>query len=75
MLFITVFGLVPISVVYFLRIIGNNPYSWLDLLIAVIWLAFNYWFAFRSPVYKALGKKSQYSFSEEEINRAARYMK
>lgn len=74
-LYTTIFGLVPISVVYFLSLIGNNPYSLIDFLLAVVWIAFNYWFAFRSPVYKAFGKKTQYSFSDDEINRASRYMK
>lgn len=72
--FTSLFGLAPISIVYFSKILSTGLYSWLDLVIAIIWIVFNYFIAFRSPIYNALGKKSQYAFSDDEVNRA-RYMK
>jgi hypothetical protein len=71
----TLFGLVPVSIVYLSKIIGTGLYSWVDLGIAFVWIVLNYWVAFRSPIYNAIGKKTEYSFSEEEVNRAKRYMK
>lgn len=41
---------------------------------AVMWVAINYWVAFRSPIYKKLGALKQYSFTTEEVNRAQYYM-
>lgn len=74
-IFTVVFGLVPLSVAYLYSIWGTGLYSWLDLVIAFIWIVINYLIAFQSPIYKYLGKKTEYSFSEEEVNRAAKYMK
>ncbi len=34
-----------------------------------------YWMAFRSPIYQWLGRKTEYAFSMEEVNRASKYMK
>lgn len=73
--FTAVFGLVPLSVVYLFKTLGTGLYSWLDLVIAIVWIGFNYWVAFRSPIYQTLGKKSEYAFSTEEVNRASKYMK
>lgn len=73
--FTAVFGLVPLSLVYLYKTLGTGLYSWMDLIIAFIWILFNYWMAFRSPIYKYLGKKSEYAFSNEEVNRASKYMK
>lgn len=71
-----VFGLLPVSLCYFQQVWGQGLYSWVDVVLAVLWLAFNYWLVFRSPIYKKLGKMSdRWAFTEEEVNRAARYMK
>lgn len=74
-MFTAVFGLVPLSMAYLFKTLGTGLYTWLDLGIAIVWIGFNYWMAFRSPIYQALGKKSNYAFSAEEVNRASRYMK
>ncbi len=42
---------------------------------SAFWVGFNYWMAFRSPIYQALSRKSDYAFNAEEVNRAAKYMK
>lgn len=74
-LFTAVFGLLPISLFYFQQIWGQHLYSWPDIVAAVLWIAFNYWLAFRSPIYKKLGKLSdRWAFTEEEVSRAERYM-
>jgi len=71
-----VFGLLPISLLYFSRILGQHLYSWGDAVLALAWILFNYWLAFRSPIYKKLGKLSdRYGFTEAEVSRAKRYMK
>lgn len=75
-LFTTVFGLLPVSVVYLNHALNQQLYTWLDLALAFIWIILNYWVAFRSPIYKHLGKMSdQYAFTEDEVNRAEKYMK
>jgi hypothetical protein len=74
-LFTAAFGLVPLSIVYLSKTLGIGIYSWFDLVIALVWAGFNYWMAFRSPIYQTLGRKSEYAFSDEEVNRAAKYMK
>lgn len=66
-------GLAPLSIVYFSKTLGTGLYSWFDLVVAIIWIVFNYFMAFRSPIYNALDKKSQYAFSDDEVDRA-RYM-
>lgn len=71
----TAFGLVPVSIFYFSKTLGTGLYTWLDLGIAIVWIASNYWFAFLSPICKALNKKTEYAFSEEEVSRSARYIK
>lgn len=73
--FTSLLGLAPLSIVYFSKTLGTVLYSWLDLIIAFIWIVFNYWMAFRSPIYNYLGRKSEYAFSNEEVNCASKYMK
>lgn len=67
------FGLFPISINYLITIWDQHLYGWQDIVIAVVWIALNYWIAFRSPIYKKLGKLKQ-PFSEEEVMKARRYM-
>lgn len=70
-----VFGLLPISLFYFSKIWGQHLYHWEDAALAILWIAFNYWLAFRSPIYKKLGKMSdRYAFTEMEVKRAERYI-
>ena len=43
---------------------------------AIVWIGFNYWLAFRSLIYKKLGKLSdRYGFTDAEVSRGKRYMK
>ncbi|MCY7150905.1 HXXEE domain-containing protein [Streptococcus gallolyticus subsp. gallolyticus] len=67
-------GLAPMSVVYLL---GQwQSFTIWDYLLALVWMFFQYWIAFRSPIYQKLGKYSQdYGFSKEEIARADWMMK
>lgn len=69
------FGLTPITIAYLVRAPMTHLYHWLDWVLAIIWIIFNYWMAFRGPVYQRLGAMKQYSFTVEEVNRAERYMK
>ncbi|MGM9524769.1 MAG: HXXEE domain-containing protein [Peptococcaceae bacterium] len=71
-----VFGLLPVSLFYFSQIWGQHLYSVADIALAIVWIVFNYWLAFRSPIYKTLGNLSgQYGFTEEEVNKADKYIK
>jgi hypothetical protein len=74
-LFTALFGLAPLSIMYLTKVDIAATYSWLDAGIAFAWIVFNYWLAFRSPIYKALGRKAEYAFSVEEVDRASRYIK
>ncbi|MEE8715442.1 MAG: HXXEE domain-containing protein [Coriobacteriales bacterium] len=69
------FGLMPISIAYLVRIAGAGLYTWVDVVLAFVWIVFNYWVAFRSPIYAWMGRKSdRYAFSDEEVMLARRYM-
>lgn len=66
-------GLVPLSIWFFSQHVVS--FGWLDWVLGVVWIAFNYWFGFRSPVYKYFGNMKQYSFSPSEVAKADRFMK
>lgn len=69
------FGLMPLSIWYFAQINAAITFTPIDIVLAIAWIALNYWIAFRSPLYKWMGKKSNlYGFSEEEVMRSARYI-
>ena len=71
-----VFGLLPISLWYFSQVWEQHLYSWGDVGLAIVWIGFNYWLAFRSLIYKKLGKLSdRYGFTDAEVSRGKRYMK
>lgn len=71
-----VFGLLPISLWYFSQVWEQHLYSWEDVGLAIVWIGFNYWLAFRSLIYKKLGKLSdRYGFTDAEVSRGKRYMK
>jgi len=73
-LFSSIFGLLPVSIVYLSSAL--HLYTWIDLVLALIWIVLNYWVAFLSPIFKRLGAMSdKYAFTEEEVNRAEKYMK
>lgn len=74
-LFTAIFGLLPISIHYLVTVWSAHLYSGKDILLALIWIVFHYWIAFRSPIYKKLGSLGEnYAFSEEEVWRAKRYI-
>lgn len=71
-----VFGLLPISLRYFAGIWGQHLYSGADIALAVVWMVFNYWLGFRSPLYKKLGTMSdRYGFTPEEVAKGQRFLK
>ncbi|MBS9334619.1 HXXEE domain-containing protein [Fructobacillus sp. M1-13] len=74
-LFTAVFGLAPISLTYLLYALPKGLYSWIDLILAVLWIAFNYWIAFRSPIWRALNQHSKYRFTKNDIQKSENYMK
>jgi hypothetical protein len=68
------FGLMPISIWYLSRTLPQGQFSWLDSLLAVLWIAVNYWMAFKSPICKALTAKTDYRLSQHEVMKAKVYM-
>lgn len=69
-------GLLPISIWYLSTIWGQHLYSGIDIALAIVWIVFNYWLGFRSPLYKKLGAMSdRYAFTPEEVARGDRYIK
>lgn len=71
----SVFGLLPAAINYLVLTWGQVLYDWKQLLLAIVWIIFNYWLAFRSPIYKKLGSLGdKYAFSPEEVWQAKRYI-
>lgn len=71
-----VFGLMPISIWYFSTIRGQHLYSGLDIVLAIVWIAFNYLLVFRGPIYNKLGSMSdRYAFTPDEVARGKRFLK
>lgn len=73
-LYTTLFGLVPLALVYIIKMPMGEMYQWSHYLIALIWIVCNYWIAFRSPIYEYFGRKTKYSVTDEEMKLAKRYM-
>lgn len=68
-----VFGLTPVSVYYLNKSAGQ--YHWSDFILAFVWILFNYWISFRSPIYNRLGNMShRYAFNDDEVFGVGRYM-
>ena len=73
-LFTAVCGLLPISIYYLVHEAAS--YSLADVVIALIWIVLNYWIAFRSPIYKKLGRLNyKYAFTDAEVQRGLKYLK
>lgn len=68
-------GLMPISIWYLMRTMPQDQFNWLDLVLAVIWIAVNYWIAFKSPICQVLTAKVNYRLSRREVMKAEPYMK
>lgn len=68
------FGLMPTSVWYLRWALPQGRFSWGDLLLAIIWIALNYWIAFKSPICKALTARTEYRLSKGEVMKARVYM-
>lgn len=68
------FGLAPLAIYYF---IGNTQYhfNWIDYVLAIVWDIFNYWMAFKSPIYKRLARLKQYSFGPESAEQSLKWLK
>lgn len=49
-------------------------FNWLDLILALVWIAFNYWISFRSPIFQYFNNKKQYTFSKVDLEKSKRYM-
>lgn len=63
-----VFGLLPISIWYLVQVVPMGVYTGWDVLLALVWIVFNYWLVFRSPLYTWMGSKSEtWAFTEEEV--------
>ncbi|WP_195999759.1 HXXEE domain-containing protein [Clostridium sp. 1001271B_151109_B4] len=73
-LFTSIFGLLPVSVFYLSKTFGMHIYTGTDFIIALVWIVFNYWVAFRSPIFKRLIKMPDYEFTTEEVYRAKKYI-
>ncbi|MGN0136668.1 HXXEE domain-containing protein [Anaerotignum sp.] len=72
----SLFGLLPVSICYFVQTWGQHLYQGTDFLLAIVWIILNYWLAFLSPICKRLLQmNSRYAFTEEEVFRAERYIK
>ncbi|MGI6535040.1 MAG: hypothetical protein ACOX12_01245 [Eggerthellaceae bacterium] len=51
-----------------------GTYTLADLLLAIAWVVVNYRFVFRSPFYQWMGRKKQYSFPEDQVQKASAYI-
>lgn len=71
-LFTTVVGLVPVSLMWLVPNVG--AFGVLDWVLAIAWIAFNYWMAFVGPVFKKFGANKRYSFQRDMIMRSERHM-
>lgn len=59
-------GLVPTSLAYLIPVVGAGLFGPLDWVLAIAWIALNYWIAFRSPLYRKLGEDPAYKFTAAE---------
>lgn len=73
--FTAVCGLAVVSTWYLIKIIPTGLFKWWDLIIAIIWIGFNYWMAFKSPICKKLNANKKYTFSKKDVMKATPYMK
>lgn len=70
----TAIMLIVVALPYFVPAIAAGTFGWLDLLFGVVWVVFNYWLVFRSPLYKWLGTKTRFAFPEQEVLKASKYI-
>lgn len=68
------FGLTVVSTWYLWTAVPTGLFSWWDLVIAIVWIGFNYWMAFRSPITYKLNAYVEYRFSKEDVMKAKAYM-
>ncbi|MFC6182032.1 HXXEE domain-containing protein [Lactiplantibacillus daowaiensis] len=59
---------------YLWQVVPTGLFNWWDLMIAIVWLAFNYWVAFRSPIFKWFNRHTKYTFSRDDLTKAEPYM-
>lgn len=74
-LFSALFLLTPVSLTYLLPMVQTGIYRAYDWILAICWIVLHYWIAFRSPLYKWMGRKSdRYGFSREEVEKSLSYL-
>ncbi|USS92555.1 HXXEE domain-containing protein [Fructobacillus americanaquae] len=64
-----------VATVFLVETIPSGMFNWLDLLMAFCWIGLNYWIGFRSPLFLYFNNKKQYTFTKEDLNKSASYMK
>lgn len=64
-----------ISTWYLISSNGAIIFSLLNLLIALIWIVFNYWMAFLSPISLKFNNNKKYTFSKNDVMKSKPYMK
>ncbi len=63
-----------VAAAYFIPAIAASLFTWVDLALALAWVGANYWFVFRSPFYVWTGSKKQFSFPQDEVLKAQKYI-
>lgn len=66
--------LAVVAGLYFIPTTAAGAYTLVDLLLAIAWVVANYWFVFRSPFYQWMGRKKQFAFPEDQVQKAAKYI-
>ncbi|MFV0560530.1 MAG: HXXEE domain-containing protein [Enterococcus sp.] len=73
-LFTALFGLTTVSTWYLYKVLPTGKFSWVDLIIAIVWIVFNYWMAFLSPIFVKFNDKKKYTFSKADVEKSKPYM-
>lgn len=63
-----------ISTWYLWQVIPSSMFTWWDLILAILWCAFNYWMAFESPIAKKFTANKKYTFTREDVMKSKRYL-
>lgn len=59
---------------YLWQVVPSGQFNWWDLLLGIGWIAFNYWLAFRSPIFEWFNGHTQYTFSRADIEKSTPYL-
>lgn len=63
-----------LAIWYLWQAVPMKIFNWEDLIIAIFWIAFNYWMAFRSSIFKWFNSHTKYTFSYDDVAKATPYM-